>query len=148
MMHINLSTMASFFSKTCCGIDISHCYCNETFQKRDILEMNLNNLFYVLHTVTFSHFIFIWSRDNRMYNKNTTTNKMFISGFISSYRYLDEIEQALSCGEVVLIENIKETVDPLLEPLLGKQTLKKGRQVLYLCDDHSVKYVLFVLKAF
>lgn len=48
-----------------------------------------------------------------------------------SYRYLDVIEQALAAGEVVLIENIKERVDPLLEPLLGRQTLKKGRQV---CD--------------
>ncbi|KAI2655454.1 Dynein axonemal heavy chain 11 [Labeo rohita] len=45
--------------------------------------------------------------------------------------YLDVIEQALAAGEVVLIENIKERVDPLLEPLLGRQTLKKGRQV---CD--------------
>lgn len=48
-----------------------------------------------------------------------------------SDRYLDVIEQALAAGEVVLIENIKERVDPLLEPLLGRQTLKKGRQV---CD--------------
>lgn len=46
-----------------------------------------------------------------------------------SYRYLDVIEQALAAGEVVLIENMKERVDPLLEPLLGRQTLKKGRQV-------------------
>lgn len=46
-----------------------------------------------------------------------------------SYRYLDVIEQALACGEVVLIENIKERMDPVLEPLLGRQTLKKGRQV-------------------
>ncbi|KAA0703060.1 Dynein beta chain, ciliary [Triplophysa tibetana] len=43
--------------------------------------------------------------------------------------YLDVIEQALTCGEVVLIENIKETLDPLLEPLLGRQTLKKGRYI-------------------
>ncbi|XP_073781562.1 dynein axonemal heavy chain 11 isoform X2 [Danio rerio] len=43
--------------------------------------------------------------------------------------YLDVIEQALACGEVVLIENMKERVDPLLEPLLGRQTLKKGRYI-------------------
>ncbi|XP_051576917.1 dynein axonemal heavy chain 11 [Myxocyprinus asiaticus] len=43
--------------------------------------------------------------------------------------YLDVIEQALACGEVVLIENMKETVDPLLEPLLGRQTIKKGRYI-------------------
>ncbi|XP_077065347.1 dynein axonemal heavy chain 11 [Siphateles boraxobius] len=43
--------------------------------------------------------------------------------------YLDVIDQALACGEVVLIENIKERMDPLLEPLLGRQTLKKGRYI-------------------
>ncbi|XP_016337659.1 dynein heavy chain 11, axonemal [Sinocyclocheilus anshuiensis] len=43
--------------------------------------------------------------------------------------YLDVIEQALAAGEVVLIENMKERVDPLLEPLLGRQTLKKGRYI-------------------
>nr|XP_055065627.1 dynein axonemal heavy chain 11 isoform X2 [Misgurnus anguillicaudatus] len=41
--------------------------------------------------------------------------------------YLAVIEQALACGEVVLIENMKETVDPLLEPLIGRQTLRNGR---------------------
>ncbi|KAL1259213.1 hypothetical protein QQF64_009790, partial [Cirrhinus molitorella] len=43
--------------------------------------------------------------------------------------YLDVIEHSLAAGEVVLIENVKERVDPLLEPLLGRQTLKKGRYI-------------------
>lgn len=42
-------------------------------------------------------------------------------------RYLDSIEMALSAGEVVLIENLGETVDPVLGPLLGQETIKKGR---------------------
>ncbi|TRY82989.1 hypothetical protein DNTS_022847 [Danionella cerebrum] len=41
--------------------------------------------------------------------------------------YLDSIEQALSLGEVVLIENLEESVDPVLGPLLGRETIKKGR---------------------
>uniref|UniRef100_A0A8C4ZK88 Uncharacterized protein n=1 Tax=Gadus morhua TaxID=8049 RepID=A0A8C4ZK88_GADMO len=41
--------------------------------------------------------------------------------------YLDEIERALSAGEVVLIENMEEAVDPVLGPLLGRETIKKGR---------------------
>uniref|UniRef100_A0A3P9AKI4 Dynein axonemal heavy chain 17 n=1 Tax=Esox lucius TaxID=8010 RepID=A0A3P9AKI4_ESOLU len=41
--------------------------------------------------------------------------------------YLDSIERALSAGEVVLIENLEETVDPVLGPLLGRETIKKGR---------------------
>lgn len=42
-------------------------------------------------------------------------------------RYLDSIERALSAGEVVLIENLEEAVDPVLGPLLGRETIKKGR---------------------
>ncbi|XP_061574307.1 dynein axonemal heavy chain 11 [Cololabis saira] len=44
--------------------------------------------------------------------------------------YLDVIEQALVCGETVLIENLPENVDPVLEPLLGRKTIKKGRYIL------------------
>ncbi|XP_030250577.1 dynein heavy chain 11, axonemal isoform X3 [Sparus aurata] len=42
-------------------------------------------------------------------------------------RYLDVIEQALACGETVLIENLPEKVDPVLEHLLGRNTIRKGR---------------------
>lgn len=41
--------------------------------------------------------------------------------------YLDIIEQAISEGDTLLIENIGETVDPVLDPLLGRNTIKKGR---------------------
>ena len=37
------------------------------------------------------------------------------------------IENALGVGDVVLIENIEESVDPVLGPLLGRETIKKGR---------------------
>ncbi|XP_028983813.1 dynein axonemal heavy chain 11 isoform X2 [Betta splendens] len=43
--------------------------------------------------------------------------------------YLDTIEKALSCGETVLIENLQENIDPVLEPLLGRCTIKKGRYI-------------------
>lgn len=42
------------------------------------------------------------------------------------------IEQALSSGETVLIENLPEKVDPVLEPLLGRNTIKRGRFVVKL----------------
>lgn len=42
-------------------------------------------------------------------------------------RYLDIVEQALAAGEVVLIEHLEESVDPVLGPLLGRETIKKGR---------------------
>ena len=39
------------------------------------------------------------------------------------------IENSLSSGDMVLIENIEETLDPVLGSLLGKETIKKGRLV-------------------
>ncbi|KAM4581026.1 dynein axonemal heavy chain 11 [Odontesthes bonariensis] len=44
--------------------------------------------------------------------------------------YLDVIEQALVCGETVLIENLPEKIDSVLEPLLGRKTIKRGRNIL------------------
>ncbi|KAH0629591.1 hypothetical protein JD844_011790, partial [Phrynosoma platyrhinos] len=43
--------------------------------------------------------------------------------------YLDLVEKALAAGEVVLIENLEESVDPVLGPLLGRETIKKGRYI-------------------
>ncbi|NWY46905.1 DYH9 protein, partial [Sylvia atricapilla] len=43
--------------------------------------------------------------------------------------YLDTLEQALAAGDLVLIENLEESVDPVLGPLLGQETIKKGRYI-------------------
>ncbi|XP_062322712.1 dynein axonemal heavy chain 11 isoform X2 [Osmerus eperlanus] len=43
--------------------------------------------------------------------------------------YLEVIEYALACGETVLIENLKEKVDPVLEPLLCRNTIRRGRYI-------------------
>nr|XP_046254731.1 dynein axonemal heavy chain 11 isoform X1 [Scatophagus argus] len=54
--------------------------------------------------------------------------------------YLDVIEQALACGDTVLIENLPEKVDPVLEPLLGRNTSKRGRYIQIggkECEYHS-----------
>uniref|UniRef100_G3TNR2 Dynein axonemal heavy chain 17 n=1 Tax=Loxodonta africana TaxID=9785 RepID=G3TNR2_LOXAF len=52
--------------------------------------------------------------------------------------YLDIIEQAISEGDALLIENIGETVDPVLDPLLGRNTIKKGRFIKI--GDKEVEY--------
>ncbi|KFV69246.1 Dynein beta chain, ciliary, partial [Dryobates pubescens] len=41
--------------------------------------------------------------------------------------YLERLEAALAAGDVVLLENLEESVDPVLGPLLGRETIKKGR---------------------
>ncbi|XP_075314376.1 dynein axonemal heavy chain 9 [Odontesthes bonariensis] len=43
--------------------------------------------------------------------------------------YLDAVERALAAGDVVLIENLGETLDPVLGPLLSRETIKKGRYI-------------------
>ncbi|XP_061653101.1 dynein axonemal heavy chain 11 [Phyllopteryx taeniolatus] len=45
---------------------------------------------------------------------------------LSQKGYVDVIEQAVVAGSTVLIENIEETIDPVLDPLLGRHTIKKG----------------------
>lgn len=44
-------------------------------------------------------------------------------------RYVDVIEQAVVSGEPVFIENLEETIEPVIDPLLGRHTIKKGRYV-------------------
>ncbi|CAG5911397.1 unnamed protein product [Menidia menidia] len=43
--------------------------------------------------------------------------------------YLDAVERALAAGDVVLIENLGEVLDPVLGPLLSRETIKKGRYI-------------------
>ncbi|KAJ3249578.1 hypothetical protein HDU78_000105 [Chytriomyces hyalinus] len=52
--------------------------------------------------------------------------------------YLDLIEKAVSGGDPVLIEDIAESIDPVLNPLLGRETIKKGRYVKM--GDKEVEY--------
>ncbi|XP_070937840.1 dynein axonemal heavy chain 17 [Macaca nemestrina] len=52
--------------------------------------------------------------------------------------YLDVIEQAISEGDTLLIENIGESVDPVLDPLLGRNTIKKGKYIKI--GDKEVEY--------
>nr|CAH8868662.1 unnamed protein product [Trichobilharzia regenti] len=52
--------------------------------------------------------------------------------------YLDHIERAITAGDTVLLENIEESVDPVLDPLLGRRTIKKGRAIRL--GDKEVEY--------
>ncbi len=35
----------------------------------------------------------------------------------------------MASGDILLLENIMENVDPVLDPLLGRLTIKKGRYI-------------------
>lgn len=43
--------------------------------------------------------------------------------------YLDRIERAVNEGHTLLIENIGESVDAVLDNLLGRNLIKKGKSV-------------------
>ncbi|KAI5106110.1 dynein heavy chain 11, axonemal, partial [Silurus meridionalis] len=64
--------------------------------------------------------------------------------------YLDVIEQALICGEVVLIENVEERLDAILGPLLARNTTNNGRQEIELgdrdCEYNSRFWLLLCTK--
>ncbi|ESO06977.1 hypothetical protein HELRODRAFT_171012 [Helobdella robusta] len=48
---------------------------------------------------------------------------------LNQKNYIDKIEKAISDGEVVLIENIDESIDPILDPIIGRNTIKKGKVI-------------------
>jgi dynein heavy chain len=52
--------------------------------------------------------------------------------------YLDAMEKAVSSGDVVLIEDLAESIDPVLNPILGRETIKKGRYIKM--GDKEVEY--------
>ena len=41
--------------------------------------------------------------------------------------YLDAIEKAVANGDCLLLENIGESIDPVLDSLVGRLTIKKGK---------------------
>ncbi|XP_075210990.1 dynein heavy chain at 93AB [Lycorma delicatula] len=51
---------------------------------------------------------------------------------------LEMLEQSLTKGAIVLLENIGETLDPVLDPLLGRNLIKKGRAIKM--GDKEVEY--------
>ena len=52
--------------------------------------------------------------------------------------YLDKIESAISLGDVLLMENIEESIEAVLDALLGRNTIKKGKAIKI--GDKEVEY--------
>ena len=51
---------------------------------------------------------------------------------------MEVIEKSVTHGEVLLLENIMENVDPVLEPLLGRNTIKMGDKELENCSTFKL----------
>lgn len=50
---------------------------------------------------------------------------------LTQRNYLDQLEMAVSNGNVVLMENIQETVDAVMDPIMGRVLIKKGKSVVF-----------------
>ena len=59
---------------------------------------------------------------------------------LSDGDFLRTLENAIRFGQPVLLENVEEELDPGLEPVLLKQTFKKGGQVLLHLGDSDIPY--------
>ncbi|KAJ9585774.1 hypothetical protein L9F63_002411, partial [Diploptera punctata] len=52
--------------------------------------------------------------------------------------YLEVIEQSITNGATVILESIEENIDPVLDPLLGRNLIKKGKAIKI--GDKEVEY--------
>ena len=57
---------------------------------------------------------------------------------LSQKHYLDTVVHCVSHGQPLLIENLQEDVDPVLDPLLSRQLIKKGTAIKF--GDKEVEY--------
>ncbi|KAG5306381.1 DYHC protein, partial [Pseudoatta argentina] len=57
---------------------------------------------------------------------------------LTQKNYLDKIEYAIANGKIVLLENITETVDAVLDPVISRVLIKKGRVIKV--GDKEVDY--------
>jgi dynein heavy chain len=58
-----------------------------------------------------------------------------------SGKFLDSVERAISMGNPLLIENLPESIDAVLEPVLSRSTIKRGGMTfIKLGDKDDVEY--------
>lgn len=76
---------------------------------------------------------------NKWIKKMEQPNKIRINKFTDG-DYIRKLEGAITFGNPVLIENILEDTDPAIEPVLLKQTFKKGNALMLKLGDSLLEY--------
>eukprot|EP00741_Cyanophora_paradoxa_P007767 tig00001206_g7515.t1 len=71
-------------------------------------------------------------------NMEKANNLMVVK--LSDSDFVRSLENAIQFGNPVLIENVGEELDPVLEPLLLKQTFKSGGRMVIRLGDTTVEY--------
>jgi len=72
--------------------------------------------------------------------KNMEKSKMLQVIKLSDADYMRTLENSIQFGNPILLENVGEELDPVLEPLLLKQTFKKGGMTCIKLGDSIVNY--------
>eukprot|EP00933_Yihiella_yeosuensis_P014688 TRINITY_DN13064_c0_g2_i1.p1 TRINITY_DN13064_c0_g2~~TRINITY_DN13064_c0_g2_i1.p1 ORF type:complete len:1259 (-),score=321.04 TRINITY_DN13064_c0_g2_i1:1184-4960(-) len=72
--------------------------------------------------------------------RNMGKEKSIIITKLSDTIYLRKLEQCIRNGNALLIENVEEVLDPALEPVLTKNTFKRGGQLQLRLGDTDVPY--------
>ncbi|KAJ3347122.1 Dynein heavy chain 6, axonemal [Entophlyctis luteolus] len=78
------------------------------------------------------------SQANRWIRSMEGTNLKIIK--MSDSKFLRSLENAVRTGQAVLMEDVGEQLDPAIEPLLLKQTLRQGGRLLMKLGDSLVEY--------
>lgn len=54
--------------------------------------------------------------------------------------YLDKVIQCIENGKPLLIENLPSDIDAVLDPVVGKQTMRRGQNLVIKIGDAEVDY--------
>ncbi|KAF2355262.1 Dynein heavy chain domain [Trinorchestia longiramus] len=57
---------------------------------------------------------------------------------LDQHNCLETLEQAITAGHTVLLENLPEALDPVLDPLIGRNLIKKGKALKM--GDREIEY--------
>eukprot|EP00891_Asterochloris_glomerata_P002883 jgi/Astpho2/2883/Aster-01037 len=58
----------------------------------------------------------------------------------SQAKYIDTVISCIENGIPLLMENLPEDIDAVLDPVIGKQTIKRGRNLILKIGDAEVEY--------
>ncbi|ORY38879.1 hypothetical protein BCR33DRAFT_853838 [Rhizoclosmatium globosum] len=75
---------------------------------------------------------------NRWIRAMEGTNLKIIK--LSDSKFLRSLENAVRTGQAILMEDVGEQLDPAIEPLLLKQTIRQGGRLLMKLGDSVVEY--------
>jgi dynein heavy chain len=74
-------------------------------------------------------------------------NSNDLNGFETN-NFIHILSTAVENGESIMFENVGETFDPIIDALIGRNAIKRGRRSLILIGDHEVechpKFKLFL----